>query len=197
MCAMPVQIGWSDRIFPCAAAATMRDLVAATSMTEPIPSSHPFAGTVTLAEFARVQQRLLPAWARWYVLYPALAVVFLACTLPGAHKVSEVVIDVLFMAMFGAAMAFVTRRARVRAWRQVVRLGGRVHGTISPAGVEWITERTTARHEWAQIVRVDRTEGLVLAFFSSRGAFYFPRSFLDSDAAWTAFNDAIAGYAAK
>lgn len=166
-------------------------------MTDPTPSSHPFAGTVTLQEFGRVQQRLLPAWARWYVLYPALAVVFLACTLPGAHKVSEVVTDVLFMAMFGAAMAFVTRRARVRAWRQVVRLGGRVHGTISPAGIEWITERTSARYEWAQIVRIDQVEGLTLAFFSGRGAFYFPRSFLESDAAWAAFNVAIAGYAKR
>lgn len=166
-------------------------------MTDPTPPSFAFAGTVTREEFGRIQSRLLPVWARWYAIYPVLAVVFVACTVPGAHKVSELVTDVLFMAMFGVAMAFVTRRARTRAWRQVVRLGGRVHGAITPAGIEWNTERTTARYEWAQILRIDQTTGLTLAFFQPRGAFYFPRSFFGSDAAWTAFNDAIARHAAK
>ncbi len=166
-------------------------------MTEPTTPSIPFAGSVTLAEFGRVQQRLLPAWARWQVLYPALAVIFLAVRLPEAHKVSDLVTDVLLVALFAVAVTFSTRRARARSWRQVVRLHGRVHGAISPAGIDWNTERSTAHYEWAQILRVDQTRDLTLAFFMPRGAFYFPRSFFESDAAWTAFNEAIVGYAKK
>lgn len=163
-------------------------------MTEPTQPSHEFAGTVTRQEFARIQHRMLPVWARWYVLYPALAVVVLAFTLPGAHKVSNVVMDVLLMPILAAAVAFGTRRAQARAWRLVVRQSGRVHGAISPAGIEWNTERSSARYGWAQIARIDQANGLTLAFFQSRGAFYFPRSFFASDAAWAAFNEALRGW---
>ena len=166
-------------------------------MTAPTSPSHPFAGTVTHAEFARIQHRMQPVWARWYVLYPVLAAIFLACTLPGANLVVQVTIDAVLLAIFAAAIVVATRRARARAWRQAMRLGGRVHGAISPAGIEWNTERSSARYEWAQIARIDQGEGLTLAFFQSRGAFYFPRSFFASDAAWAAFNEAISGYVTR
>ncbi len=152
-----------------------------------------FAGTVTRQEFDRIQAQLLPVWARWYVLYPVVAVVFFAVTLPGA-RLSELVGDLVFVALFPIGMAMFMRRVRARAWQQAIRLGGRVHGAITPEGIEWNTERTAARFEWAKIERVARTADLTLAFHSPRCAFFFPRSFFASEADWTAFNRAIAGY---
>ena len=157
------------------------------------PASIAFAGTVTRREFERIQSRLLPTWARWYVLYPAAAVVFFAVTLPGA-RLSELVGDLVFVALFPIGMTMFTRRVRARAWKEAVRLNGRVHGAITPEGIEWNTERTASRFEWARIERVTRAADLVLAFYAPRCAFFFPRSFFASTAEWTAFNRAIDGY---
>jgi len=166
-------------------------------METPTPASFEFAGTVTRAEFARIQQRMLPVWARWYVLYPTLAAVLAFFTLRDAIDLPGIVSEVVMLAIVAVAMVVTTRRTRERAWRQAVRLVGRVHGAISPAGIEWNTERTTARFEWSQVARIDQTEGLTLAFFGPRNAFFFPRSFFASDAAWVAFNEAIVRYAAR
>jgi hypothetical protein len=153
-----------------------------------------FAGTVTRQEFERVQAMLLPGWARWYVIYPAAAAVMLAFSLPDA-RLSELVVDfAAFFVLFPIGMALFTRRVRTRAWKQAVRLGGRVHGVVTPEGIEWNTERTATRYEWAKIERVARTPGLTLAFYAPRCAFFFPRSFFASEAEWTAFNEAISGY---
>ncbi len=161
------------------------------------PASIAFAGTVTRDEFARIQSRLLPAWGRWYVIYPVAAAVVLAVQLPGA-RLSELVVDMTaFFVLFPICMAWVTRRVRTRAWKQAIRLSGRVHGAITSAGIEWNTERTATRFDWAKIERVARTPGLTLAFYSRYGAFFFPRSFFASQAEWTAFNEAIGRYAPR
>jgi hypothetical protein len=164
-------------------------------MTEAPPVSFAFAGQVTRPEFERVQTRLLPVWARWYVMYPVLLVIFGAFTLPGARP-SELAGDLVFVIGFPLAMRVVTKRARTQAWKQMVGLSGRVHGVITADGIEWNTERSTTRYEWARIPRIAQADGLTLAFYSKRCAFFFPRSLFESDAAWTAFNAAIAGYAA-
>jgi len=166
-------------------------------MEQTPPASIAFAGTVTREEFARIQSRLLPAWARWYVFYPVAVVVVLAVSLPGA-RLSELVVDfAAFFVLFPIGMALVTQRVRAHAWKQATRLNGRVHGAITPEGIEWNTERTASRFEWARIERVARTADLTLAFYSPRRAFFFPRSFFASEAQWTAFNQAIAGYVAR
>jgi hypothetical protein len=163
-------------------------------MDQTPPAAVAFAGTVTRDEFARIQSLLLPRWARWYVFYPVAAVVVLAVSLPGA-RLSELVVDfAAFFVLFPIAMALFTRRVRTRAWKQALRLNGRVHGAITPEGIEWNTERTATRFDWAKIERVAQTADLTLAFYSARCAFFFPRSFFASEAEWAAFNRAIAGY---
>jgi hypothetical protein len=96
--------------------------------------------------------------------------------------------------LFPIGMALFTRRVRARAWKQATRLNGRVHGVITPAGIEWNTERTASRFEWAKIVRIKQAGDLTLAFYTPRCAFFFPRSFFASEAEWAAFNEAITGY---
>ncbi len=163
-------------------------------MAPTLPDSIAFAGTVTRDEFSRIQTRLLPAWARWYVFYPVALAVVLAIELPGARP-SQLVVDwAAFLVLFPIAMALFTRRVRTRAWKQALRLNGRVHGAVTAGGIEWNTERTAARFEWAKIERVSRTADLVLAFYSARCAFFFPRSFFASEADWAAFNEAIAAW---
>ena len=158
------------------------------------PAAIAFAGTATRQEFDRIQSQLLPTWARWYVLYPALAAVIFAISLPGA-RLSELVFDLAaFFVLFPIGMAMFTRRVRTRTWKQAMRLGGRVHGAITPEGIEWNTERTAARFEWAKIIRVKQVADLTLAYYTPRSAFYFPRSFFATEADWTAFNQAIVGY---
>jgi hypothetical protein len=161
------------------------------------PASFDFAGTVTRPEFARIQHRMLPVWARWYVLYPMVAAVLAFFTLRDELTLSRIVTEVLILVIVVVAMVVTTRRTRERAWRQAVRMAGRVHGAISPAGIDWNTDRSTAHFEWAQVTRIDRTENLTLTFLGPRSAFYFPRSFFASDAAWAAFNEAVVRYAAK
>jgi hypothetical protein len=155
----------------------------------PIPATA-FAGTITRAGFVRVQSLLLPAWARWYVMYPVLGAIFLAASLPGATPI-DVVSDLLFMLLFAAAMTLFTRRVRHRAWQQAVRLNGRVHGALTAEGLEWNTDNTASRFEWAKIVKVAHAPDMTLAFHTPRCAFYFPRSFFETEAAWSAFNAEI------
>ena len=160
------------------------------------PISLAFAGTVTRGEFDRIQSMLLPRWARWYVFYPMLAAVFCAVSLPGA-KLSDLLVDLVIVVLFPLAMLVVTRRARSRAWRQAQRLGGAVHGAITSEGIEWNTADTASRFEWSKIVRVTQADGMTLAFYTPRCAFFFPRSFFASESVWWEFNGAIAGYAAR
>jgi len=156
------------------------------------PASIAFSGTVTRDEFDRIHARLLPVWARWYVLYPVVGTVALAFAMRGA-RVSALVVDVVaFFVLLPIAMAVFTRRARTRAWKQFLRLYGRLHGAVTADGIEWNTERSAARFEWARIERVTHGDGLVLAFLSPRNALFFPRSFFATEADWTAFNDVIA-----
>ena len=162
---------------------------------EPTPQiSLAFAGTVSRGEFDRIQSMLLPKWARWYVFYPALAAVFCAFSLPGA-KLSDLLVDLVIVVLFPLAMLGVTRRARSRAWRQMQRLGGAVQGVITSEGIEWNTVNTASAFAWSKIVRVAQADGMTLAFYTPRCAFYFPRSFFASESAWSEFNGAIAGYA--
>ncbi len=149
-----------------------------------------FGGVVTRPEFVRVQSLLLPAWARWYVIYPVLGVIFFGTSLPGATAQSATS-DVLFALIFVIGMTLFTRRVRTRTWKQVVRLGGRVHGAITQDGIEWNTDNTASRFEWAKIMKVAHGKDLTLAFHAPRAAFFFPRTFFESDQAWSAFNAEI------
>ena len=163
------------------------------SLSSTTPSI-PFGGTVTRAEFARIQTLLLPAWARWYVMYLCLGVILLATSLPHATW-SGLATTALFAVGFVVAMALFTKRTQARTWKRVVALNGRVHGAIGPAGLEWNTANAQSRLEWARIAKIAHGRDLTLAFYAPRCAFFFPRSFFESEQAWHAFNAAIDAYA--
>lgn len=163
-------------------------------MTPTDTPPHAFAGTLTLEEFGRVQRAILPKWVRWYVTLPLLAIAtFLG--MGAATNVASLVLDLVILGLVVGSLQVVIRRAAVRQWKQTVQLVGRVHGRITHEGIEWNTDRSTSRYEWARIVEVKQVDDLTLAFYAPRCAFYFPRSFFDSDARWTAFNAAIAAHA--
>ena len=151
-----------------------------------------FAGTPSRAEFDRITTLMLPTWARWYVLYPVMGVIFVAVSLHGARRASELVVDGVFALVVPLALLLFERRRRTRAWTQAVRLTGRIHGVVSPDGIEWNTERSTSRFEWSQVTRVARAAELAVVFHGPRSGFYFPRSFFESDAAWAAFGAELA-----
>ena len=165
-------------------------------MNPPSTPSIAFAGTLSLEEFGRVQRAILPVWTRWYVTMPIQALVLLGVAgLP--RNPQAWLYDLGALVVVLVAVQVVIRRSRVRAWKQSARLVGRVHGAVTPEGIDWNTDRSASRYEWARIIQVKRTDDLTLAFYAPRCAFYFPRSFFDSDATWTGFNQAIVGYAAK
>jgi len=95
------------------------------------------------------------------------------------------------------AVPVAMRRTRTRLWRHTVQPVGRVHGRITPEGIEWNTDRSTTRWEWARFVEVQRVGDLASASCAPRSAFYFPRSSFESDGRWTAFDTAIAACAAR
>ncbi len=163
------------------------------AMTEPTRPSFPFSGTVTLPEFERIQTQLTPAWARRGVLHAVMAVALATVALVD-RSLPELLAFALLFAAFVALRRVFARRAHERAWKRAVQLGGRMHGDISAQGILWNTERSSTRFEWANVLRLDQAEGLTLAYYTPRCAFFFPRSFFESDAAWTAFNEAIAGW---
>jgi hypothetical protein len=165
-------------------------------MNPPSNPSIAFAGTLSLEEFGRVQQALLPAWMRWYVAAPILALAFFVST-GAATDAFSLMFDVGATAAALVMIRLVSRRYRKRAWLQAAQIVGRVQGAISADGIDWVTDRSTSRYEWAKIVEVRHADELTLAFYAPRHAFYFPRSFFDSDAAWTGFNAALDAYAAK
>lgn len=147
-----------------------------------------FAGRPSRAEFDRIMTLMLPPWARWYVLYPVVGAIFLAVSVAGARRTSELVVDGAFALVVTLAVHLFEKRRRTRAWMQMVRLTGRIHGVVSADGIEWNTDNSTSRFEWAKIVRVARGANLAVVFFAPRSGFYFPRSFFESDAAWAALD---------
>jgi hypothetical protein len=165
-------------------------------MNQPSTPSFAFAGTLTLEEFGRVQKTILPVWTRWYVTTPLQAIV-LFCVTGLPKEPSTWLYDLGALAVVLIAVQLTIRRARMRTWKQSVQIVGRVHGAITPDGIDWVTDRSTSRYEWAKIIAVKQADGLTLAFYAPRCAFYFPRSFFDSDETWAGFNLAIAAYVAK
>ncbi len=163
-------------------------------MNQPMPPSVAFAGTLSLEEFGRIQKAILPRWARWYVTVPILAIAVF-CSVGPTTDPTLLLVDLGVLAIVLLAMRLTVRRVQARTWKQSVRLVGRVHGAITPEGIEWNSERSTSRYEWARITEVRRAGDLTLAFYAPRCAFYFPRSFFDSQASWDAFNAAITAYA--
>ena len=149
-----------------------------------------FAGTLTRAEFGRVQSMLLPAWARWYVISP-IAAIGAFFSVESIVKPSGLGFHLLLTILALIGIGWTMRDVRTRAWKQFVDVGGRVRGTVAADGIEWNTSMSTTRCEWAKVTRVARADGLTLAFYTPRCAFYFPRSFFDSDQAWTAFSAEI------
>jgi hypothetical protein len=154
-------------------------------MNPPGTPSIAFAGTLSLEEFGRVQKALLPAWTRWSVLAPVLAAALFAASGAATDPIS-LLFDVGVTASTPIALGVVSRRFRKRAWQRSAQIVGRVRGAISPDAIDWVTDRSTSRGEWARIVEVRHADDLALPFYAPRCAFYFPRSFFDSDAAWTA-----------
>ena len=149
-----------------------------------------FTGTLTRAEFDRVQLHLLPPWARWYVCYPMFAVVVFFVS-PTRDLPIDPWLKVLFAAIPVIGLDWLMRKSRTKAWNQLMQLGGRVSGSISAEGIEWRTAMLTTRFDWSKVVRVAHADGLTLAFYTPRCAFYFPRSFFESDQVWAAFNAEI------
>ncbi len=149
-----------------------------------------FAGTLTRAEFGRVQSMLVPVWARWYVIFP-LQTVGIFFFSESRDEASNLGLQVLAAALVVLGTAWAMRHTRTRAWNQLVQLVGEVSGTVTSDGIEWHTSISTTRFEWAKVIRVARADGLTLAFYAPRCAFYFPRSFFESEEAWTAFNAVI------
>ncbi len=149
-----------------------------------------FAGTLTRAEFGRVQSMLLPAWARWYVIFPLLAVGLFFFS-GSREEAANPSLQLLSTALILIGAAWAMRYTRTRAWNQLVRLHGRVSGTLTSDGIDWHTSMSTTRFEWAKVIRIARADGLTLAFYTPRCAFYFPRSFFESEEAWAAFNAVI------
>jgi hypothetical protein len=150
----------------------------------------PFGGTLSFAQFDRIQQVLLPWWMRKWVVIPFV----LYASIFGDREWQVVFGNpVVWMAglFVGAVILLVmwglVRFARRRAWKQVVALNGAISGSAGVEGIDWNTALTQARFPWTKFIKLRKRSDLVLLYYLPRCALYFPRAFFGSEEAWTAF----------
>lgn len=149
-----------------------------------------FGGTLSFAQFDRIQQVLLPWWMRKWVVIPFVmyATVF-------GDREWQVVFDdpVVWMAglFVGTVILLVmwglVRFTRRRTWKRVVALNGAISGSAGPDGIDWNTELTQARMPWTKFIKLRKRPDLLLLYYMPGCALYFPRAFFGSDEAWAAF----------
>jgi hypothetical protein len=153
-----------------------------------------FSGSVSREEFSRVNSLLLPRWMRWYFFVPCVVYLFVSIGVgwtAALHHPLAAAPDLAVAALVLAAAAAITIYLRSKNWRSVTSLTGKVHGAATVSGIEWNTDNTSARFAWEKLVKVRRARDLTLVFFAPRCAFYFPRSFFESDDSWKQFNDVL------
>ncbi|MFL6658271.1 MAG: YcxB family protein [Massilia sp.] len=78
--------------------------------------------------------------------------------------------------------------ARNRQWRQLEAMQQTVTGKLGTDGLEWNTPMTSANFPWPKIVKIRRHPEMLLLFYSARCAFYLPRTFFATEAAWNEAN---------
>jgi hypothetical protein len=135
-----------------------------------------FRGTLTGAEFARVQRLMVPWWTspQMTSLWILSSCVYFEGWIAGALVALPVII------LLQVAVALISR---VQG-RRVAALQQEIDGTIGDGGVGWNTAMTTANFPWAKILRVKEHPDVLLLFYSGRCAFYMPKRFFSSDSAW-------------
>jgi hypothetical protein len=135
-----------------------------------------FRGKMTAAEFARVQRLMAPWWASPQMT--SVWILFSSVYFEGWIAGALIALPVIILVYVAVALISRVQGRRVAALQQ------EINGTISEAGVGWITAMTTADFPWTKIVKVKEHPDLMLLFYSSRCAFYMPKRFFSSDSAW-------------
>lgn len=151
-----------------------------------------FSGTISKSDFLRVQAMLLPLWARWYVTATCVLFVFVSTGVGWSvvfSKPLSLIPDLIYTVILMIALAAMNRYMLIRNWRKMISLSGDVRGIASDWGIEWANENTTSKFEWAKFIRIQQKPDLTLVHYSSRCAFYFPRTFFESDTEWQRFNE--------
>ena len=165
-----------------------------------------FHGALTRSQFALVQRLLLPWWGAMWVtsLWVLLAVVMyqvLGDANPAAHLQPGVTLTPLTWAILTvvglvvspltwvtvltlAIMWAITAFGRRRQWRDAENTHHIIMGSIGTAGLAWNTAMTTANFPWPKLTHMRQHPDMLLIFYSRRCAFYLPKAFFASEAAW-------------
>ena len=174
-----------------------------------IGNNVPFSGALTRSQFMLVQKLLLPWWAsKWMrLLWLVLLYVCLADDTsadvataggPSSHAANISAITWIFLFVLRilfspgtwslAILICVTWGAttwiRHRQWRRIEAAHTEVSGHIGDNGIAWNTPLTTANYPCANLTRVRQHPEMLLVFYSPRCAFYLPKNFFRSEAAW-------------
>jgi hypothetical protein len=159
-----------------------------------------FGGTLSFAQFDRIQQVLLPWWMRKWVVIPFVLYASIFNDREWAVVLSDPVVPIagLFVAaVILLLMSGLIRFVRRRAWKQVVALNGAISGSLAADGIHWNTELTRACFPWTKFIKLRKRPDLLLLYYMPRCALYFPRAFFDSEEAWQTFGVLAAAHLAR
>lgn len=149
-----------------------------------------FGGTLSFAQFDRIQQVLLPWWMRKWVVIPFVLYASIFGDRGWATVLSNPVMQVVGLCVGTTILLLMwglVRFARRRVWKRVVALNGAISGSAGADGVEWNTALTQARFPWAKFIKLRKRPDLLLLYYMPRCALYFPRAFFGSEEAWRTF----------
>lgn len=151
-----------------------------------------FAGAITRTQFALVQRLLLPWWGAMYVTAATIVIAALVFDVAGGGATGStlgwLITNLLWSAVMFGFVWGLTMFSRHRQWRHVRAAQQEITGTIGAEGLEWNTPMTTAKYPWSKIVKLRQHPEMLLLFYSANCAFYAPRAFFATEAAWTEAN---------
>jgi len=168
--------------------------IAMNTSPQPAHTETPFRGQTSWPQFRQVQSALLPWWARPYVTAAAMTYLMVSLGVGWSAALSspaEAVWDLLFAGFTVIAIWAGTFYLHSRAWKAHNALHGDITGTVGEKGIEWSTAITSSSFPWEKILKFKQLPDMTLAFYSSRCALYFPRSFFSSEEDWRHFNDTV------
>lgn len=156
-------------------------------------ASIPFAGLPTRTLYAEVRRKMMPWWASPRITVPFMVIVMWYMNGGFASFQADLVFGVILNVLgTGVIIAFfwgLTTFLGRRQWKQVQALHGEIAGQIGVEGLTWSTPFTTNKFPWSKLVKVRHHPELLLFFYTANCAFYVPKAFFNTEAAW---NDAYA-----
>jgi hypothetical protein len=151
----------------------------------------PFTGSLSYPRFVDVQRALTPRWASPVVTWFSLLVLYFIFSDPYFLDTLGDPVELLSAAIFCAVGVLIlhglTRFIWRRNWRKSMLVHGDVTGCVSAEHIAWRTELADSTLQWNKFIRARSAPDLLLLFYSSRCALYFPREFFGSDEDWAAF----------